>query len=287
VVVCLVFLWMAKVAHAQSSIGVDWDQFIVGTGVGKFQGNGGEEIALNAIQRAITLVKYAMGAVALVFGILYAMNLIFARGSEDTIGKQKKNFLWAFIGFVILMAASGVAEIFKPQDATPDQLIDFDAARSQTLNLVTYMKWMLGSVIVMLMTLSGIKMIMAQGDEAKITEQKKNLVWSGIGMLVILLAGNLVNAFYVVKDSVASPADPSKAALELGGVISLILVFLGPVAVLFTIYAGALYLTALDDEDRTKKAKSMIIGGVMGIVIIYSAYALVNTFFPGFEAIAK
>ncbi len=38
-----------------------------------------------------------------------------------------------------------------------------------------------------------------------------------------------------------------------------------------------MYLTALDNEERTKKGKSMIIGGVTAIVMIYGAYAVVNT----------
>jgi len=57
----------------------------------------------------------------------------------------------------------------------------------------------------------------------------------------------------------------------------LTLVFLGPMAIGFTIYAGIFYLMALDQEDKASKGKQMIIGGVTGVVIIYAAYALVNT----------
>ena len=285
-IVCLVFLWMAKVAHAQT-LGSDWDYFIKGIGVQKFQGTTGEDIAMNVIHRAISLVKYAMGAVALIFGILYATNLVFARGGEETITKQKKNFMYSFIGFVVLMVADGVANVFNPVNATQTQLINFTSAREQITNIVTYLKWMLGSVIVMLMTISGIKMIMASGKEEEITNQKRNLIWSGIGMLIILLASNLVNAFYVVKDNTAAPAAATSVGTEIGGIIRLILVFLGPAALLFTIYAGFLYLSALDDEERTKKARSMIVAGVTGIVIIYSAYALVNTFYGGIASITQ
>jgi hypothetical protein len=288
-IVCLAVLWMAKGAHAQSAIGGDWDQYIKGIGVQRFPGTGGEQIATNVILRIISLVKYAMGAVALIFGILYATNLVFARGTEDTITKQKKNFLWAFIGFVILMAADGIAKVFNPANATPGQLINFASAKGQILNIVNYLKWMLGAMMVMLMTVSGIRMIIASGNEEEITAQKRNLVWSGIGMLIVLLASNIVNAFYYVNPNTnqAGAAAPTTAAAEIGGVIRLILVFLGPVAILVTIYAGFLYLFYFDNEERLKQAHIMMIGGVTGIVIIYSAYALVNTFYGGIASITQ
>jgi hypothetical protein len=220
-----------------------------------------------------------MAGVALLFGILYASSLVFARGNEDAIGKQKKNFLWAFTGFVILMVASGVSGIFNPEKATSNELINFKDARTQVLEVAKYLKWMLGSVIVLLMTVSGIRMITASGNEETIKKQKTNLIWSGIGMLVMLLASNIVNAIYVVKDGIAAPAATTTASTEIGGIIRLILVFLGPVAVLFTLYAGFFYMTALENEERAKKARAMIVAGVTGIVIIYAAYALVNTFY--------
>jgi hypothetical protein len=284
VIICLLVFWMAKTAHAQGALGEGWSKYIEGTGVQKFQAPGsGEDVAKAVLLRGVTLVKYGMAGVALIFGILYASSLVFARGNEDTIGKQKKNFLWAFMGFVILMVASGISDVFNPEKATSDALINFQAARDQLRNITDYLKWMLGSIIVLLMTISGIRMITASGNEETIKKQKMNLVWSGIGMLVILLASNIVNAIYVVKGGEAAPAATTTAATEIGGIIRLILVFLGPVAVLFTLYAGFYYLTAFDNEERAKKARSMIVAGVTGIVIIYAAYALVNTFYAAPE----
>ena len=281
--VCLFVLWMAKIAHAQGALGEGWDKYMP-IGVNKFQAPGsGEDVAMSVIRRGITLVKYGMAGAALLFGILYSSSLVFARGNEDTIVKQKKNFLWAFLGFVILMVAGGVSDIFNPEKATSGALIKFSDARAQVMGIANYLKWMLGSIIVLLMTVSGIRMITASGNEEVINKQKMNIIWSGIGMLIILLASNLVNAIYVVKDSVAAPAATTTAATEIGGIIRLILVFLGPVAVLFTLYAGFYYLTALDNEERTKKARTMIVAGVTGIVIIYAAYALVNTFYAAPE----
>lgn len=279
---CLGIVGWFSVAHAQGTLGEGWNQFINDTGLKTFSGTGtiqGEELAIMVVKRAISLVRYGVGGVALIFGILYASALVFSRGNEEALSKQKKNFLWAFTGFVVLMVGERISLIFNPEKATSAELIDFGAARDQLRDIANYIKWMLGSVIVLLMTISGVKMVTASGNEEEITKQKRNIVWSAIGMLIILLASNIINAIYVINTG--QVASPSAAASTLGNILRLFLVIMGPAAVLFTIYAGFLYLTALEDEDQTKKAKGMIIGGITGIVIIYAAYALVNTFFAG------
>jgi len=219
-----------------------------------------------------------VGGIALIMGILYGVRLVTARGQEDIITKQKTNFLYALMGFIILIISENVARIFNPEFATTDQLIDFDAARDQLRDIVDYMKWMLGSVAVLMFAISSLRLITAQGEEEETTKQKRNVTWSLLGLLVVLLASNLVNAVYVLKSpGEAVAAAPEAAIFEFAGIIRLILVFLGPAAIAFTIYAGFMYLTALDNEERVNKAKRMIVEGVVAIVIIYGAFALVST----------
>lgn len=282
-VFCLLLFVGLKVAYAQGSLGSEWDQFLKGD-LKSFRGPDnatGEELAASVIKRLIGIVKYIMGGVALLFGILYATSLIFARGKEESISKQKTNFLWVFMGFVVLMIAEQVAGIFNPEHATSEKLIDFKAGNDQLRDIAGYLKSLFYSIIVLLMTISGIRLITAGGNQEEIDKQKRNLTFSGIGMLVVLLASNIVNAIYVVNEETgqASVAEAEVGITEIGGIIRLILVFLGPIAVAFTIYAGFMYLTALDNEERATKARRMIVAGITGITIIYAAYALVNTFF--------
>lgn len=278
---CLILFIFFKTVHAQGYLGEEWYRYLEPE-LPSFRGEPGatgEELAVNAIRRGIGIIKYLMGAIALLFGIIYAASLVFARGKEEAITKQKTNFLWVFVGFVILMLADAVSDIFNPVKATSEDLINFEKASDQLRDIANYIKWLFGSVVVLLMTISGIRLITAGGDEEKITKEKRHLIWSGIGLLVILLASNIVNAIYVVESPTEiRAAETTIAITEIGGIIRLILVFLGPIAVLFTIYAGFMYLTAFQNEEKLNKAKKMIIAGVTGIIIIYAAFALVNTF---------
>ncbi len=265
-------------AEAQSVLGDRWDQFL--SDVPGFSPNNetGEDLAINFVLNLVRIIRNVIGAVALIMGVIYGLRLVLSQGNEETISKQKTNFLWVFVGFAIMIIAENVAGIFNPESSTASAIIDFNAARDQLRDITGYLKWLLGSVIVLLMSVSSIRMITAGGDEETISTQRKNLIWSGIGMLVILLASNIVNAVYVLNaPDEATAANSSTAITEIAGLVRLILVFMGPAAIGFTIYAGVMYLTALDNEDRAGKARSMIVGGVVGIVIIYAAYAIVNT----------
>ncbi len=60
----------------------------------------------------------------------------------------------------------------------------------------------------------------------------------------------------------------------IGGIVKVILGFLGILAVLIVLWAGFLWMTATGNEDQIAKAKGILIAGVIGLLIIMSAYAI-------------
>lgn len=59
-------------------------------------------------------------------------------------------------------------------------------------------------------------------------------------------------------------------------IVNYILGFITIVATLMIIYGGVLYLTSAGNEDTAARAKKTIAYGVVGLVVIGLAYALVN-----------
>lgn len=273
----VLLLFTLKVANAQY-LGEGWDKYLEGVKSYAPNNKTGEELAENFVLNLVRIVRNVVGGVALVMGVLYGFRLVISRGQEDVITKQKNNFLFALLGFMILIISENIARIFNPETATTAQIVDFDAARDQLRGIADYMKWMLGSISVLMMTISSVRLVTAQGEDEEITTQKRNVLWSFMGLLTVLLASNIINAIYVLNapDEVQA-AGAGVAVGEFTSIIRLILVFLGPMAIVFTIYAGYMWLTALDNEERATKAKRMIVEGVVAIVIIYGAYAMVNT----------
>ncbi|QQR83933.1 hypothetical protein IPJ72_01890 [Candidatus Peregrinibacteria bacterium] len=73
------FFGFTPSVHAQGSLGNDWSQFLSGF-LPNFQAPAdatGQEVALSVVRRAVQMLKYIIGAVAVVFGLIYAMGFIF------------------------------------------------------------------------------------------------------------------------------------------------------------------------------------------------------------------
>ena len=57
-------------------------------------------------------------------------------------------------------------------------------------------------------------------------------------------------------------------------IIKVLLGLLGILAVLLILWGGFIWMTAAGDTDKVEKAKKLIISGIIGLVIIFAAYAI-------------
>jgi hypothetical protein len=55
----------------------------------------------------------------------------------------------------------------------------------------------------------------------------------------------------------------------------------GPVAIISLVIGGVMYMTAAGKEETMEKAKRLIIASIVGIIIIYGAFAIISTFIAG------
>ena len=60
----------------------------------------------------------------------------------------------------------------------------------------------------------------------------------------------------------------------INSIIKVVLGFLGLLAVIIILWGGFIWMTAMGDEEKTEKAKKLIIAGIIGIIIILAAYAI-------------
>ncbi|MFH1712133.1 MAG: MMCAP2_0565 family pilin-like conjugal transfer protein [Patescibacteria group bacterium] len=77
-------------------------------------------------------------------------------------------------------------------------------------------------------------------------------------------------------DTVAEDVGFSDRTLPeiIGGILKVFLGTLGVIFLVIVIYAGFLWMTAGGDDEKVAKAKKLIINGVIGLIIILSAYAI-------------
>ena len=68
-------------------------------------------------------------------------------------------------------------------------------------------------------------------------------------------------------------------------IIQVILGFLGVIAVLIILWGGFVWMTAAGEPDKVDKAKKMIYSGIIGLVIIFAAYAIASFVFAQLQSI--
>lgn len=59
-----------------------------------------------------------------------------------------------------------------------------------------------------------------------------------------------------------------------GQIIGIVLSFVGVLFLIMMIYAGIMWMTAQGNDQQVTKAKELLINSVIGIVIIFAAYAI-------------
>lgn len=112
---------------------------------------------------------------------------------------------------------------------------------------------------------------------------------------ITLVAFVALVAFLFPPDALATTAQPATVSISaglddaasgtysqgsladfIGKLISALLGTVGLVFLVLTIYAGILYMTAMGEGDKVKKAKNMLTQALLGLVIIIGAYALTS-----------
>jgi len=61
-----------------------------------------------------------------------------------------------------------------------------------------------------------------------------------------------------------------------GQIVGFILSFIGILFLILTVYAGIMWMTANGNEEQVRKARTLIINAIIGIVIVFAAYAITS-----------
>ena len=67
--------------------------------------------------------------------------------------------------------------------------------------------------------------------------------------------------------------DPRDAAVN---IVRYLMTFLGIIAVVVILFGGFKWMTAGGNEDRVAEAKKLIVAGIIGLIIVLAAFAIVQ-----------
>ncbi len=106
----------------------------------------------------------------------------------------------------------------------------------------------------------------------------KKVFFSVVASVIVFVPACALAASTV---SLVNPLGETDVRVIFGRVISAALSILGTLALAMFVYGGVLWMTSRGDSKQVTKGKDTITWAVLGLVIIFASYALVNALLTG------
>lgn len=259
------------------------------------------------VNAVIQNVRYILGAVAIALIVYSGLRMVIGQGNEDVYTKQRQSIIWGIIGLALVGLSGEIVQIFNVycpggKDVTgqvcteggflkdPNAIIrTVTLFNKQTQFLVTFLKYIIGSIAILMIVRSGLRMITMGSKEDEVALDKKNITYGVVGLILIIISNTAISKVFYKVDLSHYPTtggagisfDPGQGVKEIVGATNLIVSIVGPAAVLALIAGAIMYVTAGGNEDTQGKAKRLITMTIIGIIVIFGAFAIVSTFISG------
>lgn len=137
------------------------------------------------------------------------------------------------------------------------------------LSVAKVIRNIIGGIAIIIIVISGIIMITSDGEESKITEQRRSITYAVIGLVAILLIERMVVLIYGVP-GVERGLSTSGTGIsdEIYGIIAFAKAVIGAVAILMIMVSGFKTITAVGEEDKITKSRKSILWVIVGIILI-------------------
>lgn len=261
----------------------------------------------------IMKVRYVLGAICIAMLVFSGFRMVTGQGNEEVYASQRKAIMFSIIGLAVVGLAGEVPRILSvgcensytpvgqtglPCDPSnpktflndPNSLIRTATLFSQRTQLViTFIKYIIGSVAVLLIIRNTLRMVAMGSEEDKLETDKKNLVYTIIGLVMIVVSDNIISKVfykldltrYPTTDGVRPAIDVNQGLQTLAGFTNFTVTLLGPIAVLALVAGGLMYAASAGNEERMGQAKRIVTMAIIGIILIYGAFAIVSTIIAG------
>lgn len=219
-------------------------------------------ITLHIINNALVVFE-GVAAICLFY---YGFRMILeAYKGDEAYTNAQNSFVYAGGGFIIIAISTAFVNAFHNQanGADPAQLVP--GINSVSTFIITLMS----GIMVLMITIDGLRMIATQGDSSERTRIFKLLVMHCIGVAISLIAFAIVHA---VADN-----DPGLLVEEMKGIILFLLTIFGTLCVIALIVAGVFLVISID-ESLKDRAKKVVVGTLTALVFVLVSYTAIVTF---------
>jgi hypothetical protein len=246
------------------------------------QGDDGVSGILGAISTFLSFFKLIVAPIAVLFMIVMGVRMVAAGADNEEVLTQSKNYMqYALMGLIIIFMSDTIVtvffgaegEVFRGGDAGA---IEF-GRRSASLfeGIYSLIQVVLSAVAVFFLVTAGFRYVAGSYSDDQIGKAKKQITWALVGLFVVGVSEFAAKSIIFVDQG--SSLGVANAEQLFGQVTNFIAGTLGTVSFAFLLYAGYLYISGSANEDNVAKAKKIIVGAFIGLILAGAAFALTNT----------
>ncbi len=207
--------------------------------------------------------------VALAYFTIAGFFLI-AYGDDDaTITEQKRVFTRGAMGMAIIGSANLLMQVVAPGFAP--NIVETSPLLQGLANITYFVFLCVGTVLLLLLTVSGVRLIFSLGDDAHVEKQKKYFLHALLGIIVLLLAGPVIRG-------IVPGTPPTDIIVEVGGLVRALLEVFAALAIVALIISGIYYLSSLNNQERKETAKRLFVATLVAVVVVLASYGFLSVF---------
>lgn len=257
-------------------------------------GGSGEVQVRNFMMTALLFLQKLLISLIMVLLTWAGVELFLSRGDEDKLKKKKGQVFATAVGFgLILLSMSLVDRVFF--GGSGEILIGTDssgfarAGEVEIIGIINYVTTFVAAIAVAFMVYAVFKLLFSAEDDAELTNMKKQAIYAGIGIILIIFSRALVEVFMygggIGTGGSISIFDVSQIGTIYPGIvrwINIMLSFIAVLAVVSIIWAGIRMISKFGDDSAVETGKNIILYSVVAIILAFTAYTLTRHFLvPG------
>ena len=235
----------------------------------------------NVWYKVLSIVKLALEWLLVIFIVYIWAQMIWSMwADEEALSKSKRQLMYSVFALLFINMPWNLYNSFHKRDHGDlwnsidnptfvgwEENIFFDwfnFGHTFWDKVVWFLEVMIFAIAVIMIIYEGLKLITSRWREEKITEAKTKVTYSILAMVFVWVIETFKSFSFDFK--------ASKVVNIFGELSDLALFFAWPVAFFFLTMAWFYYVTSAWDEEKIKKAKSIVINTILATLILLAAY---------------
>jgi len=237
---------------------------------------------LGAVDTFLSFFKLLVAPVAVLFMIIMGVRMVAAGDeNEEVLTKSKTYMTYALMGLIIIFMADTIVSVFFGAEGEvfrggEEGVIEF-GRRSATLfeGIYSLVQVVISSVAVFFLVTAGLRYVAGSFSDDQISKAKSQITWSLVGLFVVGVSEFIAKRILFVDQGTSFGVTSAKELFA--QVTNFVAGTLGTLSFAALLYAGMLYISGSQNEDNVAKAKKIIMGAFLGLLLAGAAFAITNT----------